>query len=76
MCQSCLFLVWFRQQLRESSEELKCLEARLRAAYVSKELAAQIAEKRAAAKQEKVSSSKQYQFSSPFLKNRKKTEMK
>lgn len=44
-----------RQQLRESSEELKTLEAQLRAAYVSKELAAQIAEKKAAAIQEKVS---------------------
>lgn len=45
----------YRQQLRESSDELKTLEARLRAAYVSKELAAQIAEKKAAAIQEKVS---------------------
>ncbi|XP_054280953.1 meiosis-specific nuclear structural protein 1-like isoform X2 [Macrosteles quadrilineatus] len=42
-----------RQQLRESSEELKTLEAKLKAAYVSKELAAQIAEKRAAAAIEK-----------------------
>lgn len=41
--------------MRESSEELKTLEAQLRAAYVSKELAAQIAEKKAAAIQEKVS---------------------
>jgi hypothetical protein len=47
-------LLFARQQLRESSEELKILEARLRAAYVSKELAAQIAEKRAAAAMKKV----------------------
>lgn len=40
--------------MRESSEELKTLEAKLKAAYVSKELAAQIAEKRAAAAIEKV----------------------
>lgn len=50
-----LSIVSNRQQLRESSEELKTLEAQLRAAYVSKELAAQIAEKKAAAIQEKVS---------------------
>lgn len=48
-------ITFFRQQLRESSEELKTLEARLRAAYVSKELAAQIAERRAAEAMEKVS---------------------
>lgn len=43
-----------RQKLRESSVELKELEAQLRTAYVSKELAAQLAEKEAARMEEKV----------------------
>ena len=43
-----------RQQLRESSIELRNLEAQLRAAYISKELAAQMAEKEAARMKEKV----------------------
>jgi hypothetical protein len=43
-----------RQKIRESSIELKDLEAKLRAAYVSKELAAQLAEKEAARLEEKV----------------------
>ena len=43
-----------RQQLRESSIELRNLEAQLRAAYITKELAAQVAEKEAAKMKEKV----------------------
>ena len=43
-----------RQQLRESSIELRNLEAQLRTAYISKELAAQLAEKEAARMKEKV----------------------
>jgi len=43
-----------RQRLRESSIELRNLEAQLRAAYISKELAAQMAEKEAARMKEKV----------------------
>jgi hypothetical protein len=43
-----------RQKLRESSVELKKLEAQLRTAYVSKELAAQLAEKESARMEEKV----------------------
>nr|CAD7425916.1 unnamed protein product [Timema monikensis] len=44
----------FRQKLRETSIELKDLEAKLRAAYVTKELAAQLAEKEAAKMEEKI----------------------
>jgi hypothetical protein len=43
-----------RQNLRESSIELRDLEAKLRAACVSKDLATQIAEKKAARLEEKV----------------------
>lgn len=44
----------FRQQIWESSPELKDLKVKLRAAYIAKEVAAQIAEKRVLALQEKV----------------------
>jgi hypothetical protein len=44
----------YRQKLRESSVELRNLEAQLRTAYVSKELAAQLAEKKSARLEEKV----------------------
>lgn len=44
----------FRQILREQSPELKELESKLRAAYIQKELTAQLAEKEAAKIQSKV----------------------
>lgn len=43
-----------REQLRESSEELKALESKLRGAYVRKQLTAQVAEKDAVAAQDKL----------------------
>ncbi|ERL94882.1 hypothetical protein D910_12155 [Dendroctonus ponderosae] len=43
-----------RQQLRENSHELRDLERKLKAAYVNKELAAQIAEKEAERQNEKI----------------------
>ena len=46
-----------RQQIRENNEELRVMETKLRAAYVGKEIRAQIAEKEARLIEEKVSDS-------------------
>lgn len=53
-----------RQQLRENSQELRDLERKLKAAYVNKELAAQIAQKQAEKINEKV-----YVLQSFFMNN-------
>lgn len=47
-------IVFRRQLLRQNSHELRALEAKLRAAYVNKELQAQMAEKQALKFRDKV----------------------
>lgn len=54
ICKMLVHIVIYRQLLRQNCPELRQLEAQLKTAYVTKELAAQIAEKEAQKINEKV----------------------